>query len=318
MYVYKIKTALLLFALVIFTSFAYSQNFDVTVIVNVDALPLEAKDRLKDFKQQVEDYFNKNIFYDNSYFNETNAPEGNLYKIKATIQFTFRGTNGFDNYDAQLLIASQRIVDKSDKATNPKYTPAFKYLDEKCSFTYNRSMPFIKNELRFDSFLSLLDYYAFMMLGYDQDSFFPKNHPKNKSYYFQKALNICNKPMSDRSGWTETGGGSKPSRLQLVQELLNPRFEEFRNAYFEYHWFGIDSLGMNKNAYNHILKALQKISAIKKKEVKAFNIDIFFDTKYLEIAEIFLNYGDKSIYDQLIQIDPSHQRTYEEAKQKAK
>jgi hypothetical protein len=179
-------------------------------------------------------------------------------------------------------------------------------------------MQLIKNDLRFDPFLSLMDYYAYMMLGYDQDSYFPKDDPKNKSIYFTKAQDICNKQMSDRNGWTETGGGSKPSRLQLVQELLNPRYDDFRNGFFEYHWFGLDSMGYSKNSYNIILNALKKIGNIKKKEVKAFNIDLFFEAKNAEIADLFLNYGDKKVYDQLILFDPSHQRIYEDAKKRAK
>ncbi len=294
-----------------------AQDFELQVIMNIDALPLDAKDRVSTFKQQVEDYFNRNKFYDNAYFNESNLPGAEMYKIKAQIQFNFVGASG-DNYNVQMLVSSQRIIDRYDKKQNPKYTTLFKILDERCSFYYNKSMQFIKNDLRFDPLLSLLDYYAYMMLGYDQDSFFPKDDSKNKSIYFQKALDICNKPISDRNGWTETGGGSKPSRLQLVQELLNPRYEDFRNGFFEYHWFGLDSLGFSKNAHKIILNALTKIGNIKKKEVKAFNIDLFFDTKSAEIADIFLNYGDKRVYDQLMLIDPSHQRIYEEAKKRAK
>lgn len=306
--------------IIIFLSFSAvlsAQDFDVQLIVNVDALSPDAKDKVREFKQNVEDYFNRNKFYDNSYFNENNLPNPDLYKIKVTIQFYFKSGSG-DNYDVQMLVQSQRIIDKFDKKQNPKYTTAFKFLDERCSFTYNKSMQFIKNDLRFDPLLSLLDFYAYMVLGFDQDSFFPKDDPKNKSFYFQKAMDICNKPMSDRNGWSETGGGSKPSRLQLVQELLNTRFEDFRTSYFEYHWFGLDSLGYSKNAQKIILNALKKIGNIKKKEVKAYNVDLFFEEKSQEIADLFLNYGDKNVYDQLILIDPSHQRIYEEAKKKAK
>jgi len=310
-----IKSIIIL--LLIYSGALKAQDFEVQVTTVVDALSQDAKDKLKDFKQQVEDYFNRNKFYDNSYFNENNMPGAELYKIRASIQFNFKGGNA-DNYDAQIFIASQRIIDRYDKKQNPKYTTVFKILDERCSFYYSRTMQLIKNDLRFDPFLSLLDYYAYMMLGYDQDSFFPKDDPKNKSIYFTKAQDICNKPMSDRNGWSETGGGSKPSRLQLVLELLNPRYEDFRNAFFEYHWFGLDSLGYSKNSYKIILKALKKIGDIKKKEVKAYNVDLFFENKNTEIADLFLNYGDKKIYDQLILIDPSHQRIYEEAKKKAK
>lgn len=314
------------FALIIFIAFLlsltpvflYAQDFDCSVISNVDALAADAKDRLKDIKQQVEDYYNKNKFYDNQYFNDMNQPGADLYKIKLNIQFTFTSTSGIDGYSAQILFLSQRIIDKSDKKTNPKYSTLFKYLDDRASFSYTRALPFIRNDVRFDTFLSLLDYYAFMVLGYDQDSFFPKDDPKNKGFYFQKAMDICNKPMTDRTGWTETGGGSKPSRIQLAQELLNTRFDDYRIGFFEYHWLGLDSLGLSKNSYKYILNALQKISNVKKKEVKAFNIDIFFEAKNAEIADVFLSYGDKSVYDQLILIDPSHQRIYEEAKKKAR
>lgn len=313
----KITFKIFLFVFLCFALILRAQDFEVQVIMNIDALSIDAKDRISTFKQQVEDYYNRTKFYENPYFNENNMPGAEIYKIKSIMQFNFTGASG-DNYNAQIFISSQRIIDRYDKKQNPKYTTLFKYLDERCAFYYNKSMQFIKNDLRFDPLLSLLDYYAYIMLGFDQDSFFPKDDSKNKSAYFQKALDICNKPMSDRNGWTETGGGSKPSRLQLVQELLNPRYEDFRNGFFEYHWFGLDSLGLSKNAHTIMLNALKKIGNIKKKEVKAYNVDVFFETKNSEIADVFLNYGDKRVYDQIILIDPSHQRIYEEAKKRAK
>jgi hypothetical protein len=314
---YQIALKLILVIILCFSLFLKAQDFDAQVTINTDALSPDAKDKVSTFKQQVEDYFNRNKFYENSYFNETNMPGSDVYKIKLIIQFNFTSGNS-DNYNVQMFVTTQRIIDKYDKKKDPKYTTAFRNLDERCAFTYTKSMQFIKNDLRFDPLLSLLDYYAYMALGYDQDSFFPKDDPKNKSAYFQKAFDICNKQMSDKNGWTETGGGSKPSRLQLVQELLNPRFDDFRNGFFEYHWFGLDSLGLSKNSHRIILNAIRKISGIKKKEVKAFNVDLFFEAKNAEIAELFLNYGDKTVYDQLMQYDPSHQRIYEDAKKRAK
>ncbi len=298
-----------IFLSLIFPKGTKAQDFEVSVVMDMTSLSNDIKDKLKDLKQQVEDYYNRNKFAD-----------GEIYKIKATIQFSFRGSDGFDGYDAQVFIASQRIIDTKDKKNNPRYSTLFRYLDERCSFSYNRSLPFIFNAVRFDSFLSLLDYYAFIMLGYDADSFFPvKIFPqKCGTAYFQKALDICNKPMTNRTGWSETGGGSKPSRLQIVQELLNSKFTDYRNAIFEYHWDGLDSLPYTKNAYNHILNSLETISKIKKNEPKTYAIDMFYETKNQEIADMFLTYGNKTIYDRLIILDPAHQRIYEEAKKNAK
>ncbi|HPS64998.1 MAG TPA: DUF4835 family protein [Ignavibacteria bacterium] len=310
--VHKIYSAILP-VLIIISGFtaksALCQDFEATCIINSDAIPADSRDRIKDFKQQVEDYLNKNKFSDGS--PEIKKP----YSIKLTLQFNFRGSNGLDAYDAQLFIVSQRIVDDSLKIIQPKYLTAFKYLDDKVTFTYNRSMMMQKNDVRFDSFLSLLDYYSYVALGFDEDSFYPKGGNR----YFQKALDICNKPMTDRNGWTE-GGGAKPTRAQLVQEMLNTRFDDFRNAYYSYHWEGVDYVYIRpyspKKGYDAILAAYEKISKNKSREAKSFNIDLFFDEKAQEVGQLFQNYGDRSVYDRFSKWDPSHQRIFDDFKVK--
>ncbi len=270
------------FIIVIFllagSKLSYSQMHDlqVEVIVDMTQLPPDAQDKLSRSNNKPEEYLNKN-----KYFDET----GPLTPIKVQMQFNF---TGFDNvsfyYQAQLFVASQREVYNPFKNGNDKYSVAFRYLDERCDFYYNENMVFIKNDQRFDSFLSLLDYYAYMVAGYDEDSYYVKGGNK----YFQKALDICNKVSASVKGWNETGGGSKPSRLQLVQQVLDVRSDGFRKAYFEYMWTGLDSLSLNKiHAYKNILDALTAMGEIKKNEVKAYNIDIFFDSKANEIAETF-------------------------------
>lgn len=275
------------------------------VTIDVTQLPQSSQEKLVNFKQKVEDYLNKN-----KYHNDKIPP------IRVQMQFNFTAVNTSTlTYDAKLFIASQREVFNPFKNGNDKFSVAFRFLDERCQFVYNENIPFIKNDQRFDSFLSLLDYYAYMIVGYDEDSYIA--FAGNK--YFQKAVDICNKVTISTSGWNETGGGSKPSRLQLVQELLNVRFDNFRKGYFEYMYFGLDSLSLKKKtAQNNILIALEAISNIKKKEVKSFNIDIFFDSKAAEIADVFLDYGDRSVYDKLINFDKAHQTIYDEARKKAR
>ncbi len=280
------------------------QDLQVEVIVDATQLPPDIQDRLKDFKRRTEEYLNKN-----KYFDEKVPP------VKVQMQFNFTGVDNVNmDYQAQIFIASQREVYDPFRNSPIKNSVAFRFLDERCDFYYQESMVFIKNDYRFDSFLSLLDYYAYMVAGYDEDSYYVKGGNK----YFQKALDICNKVTGNLRGWNETGGGSKPSRLQLVQDILDVRSDGFRKAYFEYMWTGLDSLSLNKiSAYRNILDALTAIGEIKKKEVRAFNIDIFFDSKANEIAELFLKYGDRTVYDKLINIDRAHQAIYEAAKKRA-
>ncbi len=296
---------ILIFFIFLLKANAQQQDLNVEVIVDAQQLSSEAQERLSNFKQRVQDYLNKN-----KYHAEKVPP------INVQMQFSFSGVNNVTlYYDAKLFIASQREIYNPFKTGPNKYSVAFRFLDERCEFYYNDNMPFIKNDQRFDPFLSLLDYYAYLIVGYDEDSYFPKGGNK----YFQKAIDICNKVTTNIKGWNETGGGSKPSRLQLVQELLNVRYDNFRTGFFEYMWTGLDSIAIKKvNAFINILDALEVISNVKKKEVKAYNIDIFFDSKANEIAETFLDFGDRSIYDKLSRFDPAHQTIYEEAKKRAR
>ncbi|MBX7043844.1 MAG: DUF4835 family protein [Ignavibacteria bacterium] len=278
---------------------AQQQDLNVEVIVDMQQIPPDAQNKLVNFRQKVQDYLNKNKYHDEK-----------IPPIKVQMQFSFTGLNlSTSNYEAKLFIASQREVYNPFKTGQQRFSTAFRFLDERCEFYFNDNLPFIKNDYRFDPFLSLLDYYAYVIVGFDEDSYYPKGGTR----FFQKALDICNKVTSNAKGWTETGGGSKPSRMQLIQELLDVRFDNYRNGYFEYMWMGLDSLAINKpNAFRNILAAIDKISTVKKKEVKAYTPDIFFDSKATEIAEIFLDYGDRSIYGRLISMDPAHQAIYDE------
>ena len=292
--------------LILFAGKSFSQDLQAIVDINDQALSTESRERLTEFKRQVEEYLNRNKYHQNP-----------IPPVPCYFTFNFLSTNGFDQYTAQILVVAQREIYRQNKNDPIAYTTTFKFLDERCTFNYSRSMQFVKNDVIFNSLLSLLDYYAYLVVGFDEDSYFPKGGTR----YFQKAQDLCNKPISgdEAKGWTETGGGSKPSRLQLVQELLNVSYDDFRKGYFEYHWMGLDSLNIQRaNAFGHMLNALEKISNVKKKQVKAFNIDIFFDEKYQEIAETFKNYGNRNIYDKLIQYDPVHRNEYENAKKEAR
>ncbi len=51
-------------------------------------------------------------------------------------------------------------------------------------------------------------------------------------------------------------------------------------------------------------------------DMRNLALKTFFDTKYMEIAELLLAYSDPSIYITLSRIDPAHQKTYDEYFQK--
>ena len=108
------------------------------------------------------------------------------------------------------------------------------------------------------------------------------------------------------------------SRTQLIDEILNPKFAPVRSAGYIYHFAGLDSMSLNPaKAFARILQALEMIGETSKRvDPRNLVIKSFFDAKYLEIAELFASYPERSIYAKLGVIDPNHRTTYDEYRAK--
>jgi hypothetical protein len=285
------------------TSIAFAQEIEAEVTMNTQQLPAEARENLVDFVQQVKDYINSNRW--------TKEGIGEAEKIKCTINILFQASPKDNSYNAQVFIGSSRPIYKSDHST-----ASLRILDEKWEFDYTRYQPLSHNDYRFDPLLSFLDFYVYLIIGYDFDSY----GVADGTPYFQKAMEIVNKASGTAfasKGW-EISGQSTYQRGQLVDELLNPKFRDLREAIYSYHYKGLDLLYKDPiKARKHILSALEKIGKLfDKVNRRSLAIRVFFDTKYLEIAQTFQQDPDKTIFNQLAKIDPSHQNTYDEYKLK--
>lgn len=279
-----------------------AQELDATVDVDVSAINIDIRDRLTNFKNDVQNYLNKTRFTDENIVNDV---RGKPYKIKCNFSFFFRTATGIDSYEAQLVVSVQRNIYKTDN-----FTTVFRVKDETWSFNYVKGQSFYHDDLKYNNLTSFLDYYAYMIVGSDDDSW----EPNLGTARFQKAQNIVNLAIanSDGKGWVDNSS-LKQSRSVYPAELLNSKYDNFRKAVWIYHFAGMDSLQYTKKqALEKIAEAIEMIGKIKKTEVRSFIIKQFFDTKYLEIAATLVDYYDKSIYRKLMDFDPDHSTTYDE------
>jgi len=274
----------------------FAQEIECDVAINTQQLPAEARENLNDFAQQVKQYINS--------YQWTKEGLGGE-KIKCSIDISFQGSPKDNHYVAQAFIGSKRQIYKSDHNT-----AVLRVLDDKWDFDYFRYQPLSHNDFRFDPLLSFLDFYIYLILGCDFDTY----GVADGTTYFQKAMEIVNKARgSSGTGW-EFSSQSTYQRGQFVDELLNPKFRDLREAVYRYHYKGLDLLYKDPNkAKKNIFSALEKIRKLQKKiNQRSLAMRIFFDTKYLEIAETFLDEPDRTIYLKLAKIDPAHQKSYEE------
>lgn len=299
------KKICILFALFFIPAFVnpvLSQELDAIVDVDLTTINIDIRDRLSNFKQDVQNYLNKTKFTDENIVNDI---RGKPYKIKCNFQFFFRNATGIDSYEAQMVVSVQRNIYKTDK-----FTTVFRIKDENWAFNYVKGQNFYHDDLKYSNLTSFLDYYAYMIVGSDDDSW----EPSLGTVRFQKAQNIVNIAIanSDGKGWVDNSS-LKQSRSVYPSELLNSKYDNFRKAVWIYHFAGMDSLQYNKKqALERIAESLQLIGKVKKAEIRSFIIRQFFEAKYLEIASTLVDYYDKSVYRKLMEYDPDHSSTYEE------
>ena len=168
--------------------------------------------------------------------------------------------------------------------------------------------------MTFDPLRSFLDYYAYLILGFDFESY----KAGNGTPYFQKAVDIVNRARGTGNagpGWDITSENIY-TRAQFIDEIMNPKLYDFRVAFYKYHYKGLDLLAKDDiRARRNILAALEKIGNLQEKiNMRTLVLNTFFETKYLEIAQTFAKDPDLTIFSRLSKIDPTHQQDYERAR----
>ncbi|MDI6766643.1 MAG: DUF4835 family protein [Bacteroidota bacterium] len=295
---------IIVFFLLLFSHLT-AQEIECEVKLNLESLTSSGgRDNLSDFTQQIKQYINSYRWTTEDYGDE---------KIKCTMDISIQGTKGEHQYVAQVFIGSQRPIYKAERNS-----AIVRLMDDKWEFEYIRNQTLTHIDSRFSPLLSFIDFYMYLILGYDADTY----TSNGGTPYFQKAYDIVNSARgsaTDTKGWDLAPQGTY-SRAQLIDELLNPKFQDFRKAVHIYYYRGIDSLFTKKTRpLKRMLQALDKIGKLRQKiNQPSLVIRTFFDTKYLEIAESFQKYTDPAIYNRLSEFDPEHKKTYDEYFEKRK
>ncbi len=291
------RSLLLLALIALAATFAAGQELECKVTIATELLTAEARENLADFTFQVENYINSYRWTDEDLGGE---------KIALTINISFQGSPKQNTYTAQAFIGSQRRVYNSEKNT-----AVLRVMDDQWEFAYQPNKQILHDETLFDPLLSFLNFYAYVVIGLDFESYqMDAGLP-----YLEKAMNVVNTARGGGEGW-EVGNPSEYSRGGYIEELLNPSFNVIREALYRYHYRGLDLLYHDEaKAKRNMMAALDKIGTLTIKMIRPSQVvRIFFDTKYLEIAETFKGYSDPEVFTRLMNIDPAHRQTYEDAR----
>lgn len=284
--------------LIFSTLCAHAQEFNCTVNINTDQLEGNSYDYLEELKPRLEDYINEYEWTDIEFEEEE--------RINCQIQIVINSGNSDFTFSGEAVFQVQRpIYNTTAKTTTVLLT------DNAWQFSYPQGKNLIHDELQFDALTGFIDFFTYMMLGYDFDTF----SELGGDPYFTKAQNILNLAQTTSAvGWTRTTNNRR-NRNTLVTDLLSSSYQPLREAYYRYHRLGLDQfVDKPKEARQEVLQALKTIQEAKRRTTGNYLYDIFFDTKSREIAAIF-DEADTDIrleaYDVLQQTDQGHLSEYE-------
>ena len=267
--------------------------FAILLIANA-ANAQELTARVSVVSNRVNNTVNKNTFNTlqvalNNFLNnrkwstETYAP---TERIECNFLLNLESTTDINVYKASLTIQAARPVFNTDYLS-----PIINYKDEDVLFKYVEFQQLDFNENRVsgsDALVSNLTavfaYYAYMILGFDGDSF----APRGGDVFFQKAQNIVNNAPDGRniSGWKAFDGIR--NRYWLVENMSNSRYAVIHDVYYNYYRHVMDKMyDDEKTARAEMLNVLNQLNNFNSDNPNTMINQFFFQGKATELIKVF-------------------------------
>ena len=251
----------------------YAQEFNLQVSINAPGLSIADPRVLKTLEGEIAEFYNNRTWTDDNFEDEE--------RIEGSIQINIAEDLSATSFSGSILISTNRPV------FNSGYTTVLlNHIDKDFKFTYEQNAPIRDNSVAFtDNLSATLTYYAYLMLGFDYDSF----SPNGGNEYFKIAQNIVGSiPTGFSKGFGWSASESSRNKYWIIENLLNPRFEPYRDSFYKYHRKGLDLMADNATqGKQNILDALKSIDRVNRSFRNSMILQMFSNSKNTEILEIF-------------------------------
>lgn len=220
-----------------------------------------------------------------------------------TRRWTSKNYGSRERIECHFLIDLQKEVsDQVYKAfitvqsSRPVYNSAYKsmllnYKDQDVTFRFEPFQPLVFNENRISgndpeasNLTAILAYYAYLIIGLDQDSF----TPDGGHAAFEMAQKIVNNAPAGRniSGWKAFDGTL--NRYWMMENLLNVRYKRIHEVLYTYHRKGLDEMYAHPDqGRKAIVESLNKLNTLNANNPNLMILKVFFTAKSDELAGIF-------------------------------
>lgn len=277
-----------------------AQELRCNISVNSSQVTGSNREIFRSMQMDLYEFMNNRAWTSHSYKNNE--------KIECNINIQVTKQISSDEYDASLTVQSKRPVYNSSYKTT-----ILNIRDENFRFNYQefQSIEFSETGNK-DNLTSVLAYYAYMIIGYDYDTF----SLEGGTEYFERARIIVNESQNasgTKNGWRAFE--SDYNRYWLVDNVLNKSYTPFRQLMYDYHRNGLDQMSESvEEGRANIAEALKLIQKVFRTRTRLYITQQFFDSKSSELVNVFSeSYTDEQnrVVQILNECDPSNASKYE-------
>ena len=292
----------LLIVLLSGTDLIYSQELNCNVQVSAQKIQGSNRQVFESMQRDIYEFMNNMVW--------TNHVYSYAERIDCNILITLTDQFSADEFRGTIQIQLKRPI------FNTTYNSTMlNFMDNNFQFRYVEFQPleFDPNSYR-SSLVSVLAYYAYMILGFDYDSF----STLGGTEFFQVAEKIVtNAQNASEPGWKPYDGSRNRNRYWLVKNVLDKEYEGVRRFIHEYNINGLDRMESRaaeaRTSIAESLRLLQEVYRAKP-DPYMYLVQVILESKTDELVSIFSEAfpEEKSrVIQILVEIDPGNRTKYE-------
>ena len=299
----KLISLLSIFFVLASAPLAAAQELNCQVTFNTDQIEGTNKQVFETLQQAVSEYMNTTVF--------TNAQFAVNEKIDCRMFFTIKEYKD-DTFTGDLQVQSTRPVYNSSYTTT-----LINFKDTKLEFAYRENEPLVYSVNNMESQLTaILNFYAFLFLAVDFDSFAPNGGEP----YFERLQQIVQMAQSSgESGWKAFE--DTKNRSAVLSGFTDAATSGIRKLMYDYHRTGLDNMSVSVDKGRAaITESLSEIEKIYKTSPMSVILSMFKDAKFDELVNIYSKAPAEErskVYNLLQPIYPTEEKRLEEIKKGA-
>lgn len=284
----------------------HSQELNCSVQISAQQIQGSNRQVFQTMQRSIYEFMNNTVW--------TNHVYSYSERIDCNILINLTNQLSADEFRGTIQIMARRPV------YNTTYnTTMLNFIDNNFQFRYVEFQPLeFDQTTHLSNLTSVLAYYAYLILGFDYDSF----SPSGGTELFEMCEKIVNNAQNvPEAGWKAYDGSRNRNRYWLINNILNREYASVRDFVYSYHVQGLDVLESSiTEGRTGMVETIRRLQDVYRSRPDPFMyyLSIVLDSKSEEIVNIFSDAfpEEKSRVVQILtEIDPANKSNYEKIQQ---